>query len=65
MPRTTEEDVTLDVIAALDMYEGMIGDDGVIIDQVRESPDGRNTVRLWLSNGEVYDLRVREVIVDA
>jgi len=63
MPRTTEKDVTLDVIAALDMYEGMIGDGGVIIDQVNESPDGQNTVRLWLSNGEVYDLRVREVIV--
>jgi len=64
MPRTTEKDVTLDVIAALDMYEGSIGDDGVIIDEVNESPDGQNTVRLWLSSGEVYDLRVREVIVD-
>ena len=56
---TTEKDVVLDVIAALDMYAGSIGNDNVVIDAVDEGE--RETIVLTLSNGDRYELRVREV----
>jgi hypothetical protein len=57
--QTTEKDVTLDLIAALEMYAGTMGSDETVIDEVAEGE--RNTVRVTLSNGEVYELRVRNV----
>lgn len=56
---TTETDAALDLVAALDMYAGAFGGDGVVIDDVCETE--RCTVRVTLSNGDVYDLEVREV----
>ena len=56
---TTEHDVVLDTVAALDMFAGSFGADNVVIDNVEEGE--RNTVLVTLSNGEKYELRVREV----
>jgi hypothetical protein len=44
---TTENDVAHDVLAALDMYTGLMGSEGTV------------TLKLTLSNGDEYLLRVR------
>jgi hypothetical protein len=56
---TTEKDVALDILAALDMFAGSVGDDGVVIDEVTESADAKATLNLTLSNGDRYEIRVR------
>lgn len=58
MPTTTENDVTLDILAALDMYEGTCGSEETTIDDV--APGERDgTIALTLSNGDVYEIQVR------
>lgn len=56
-PLTTVRDVTLDVVAALDMYEGLMGGEDTSIERV--GPGERDeSVVLVLSNGDEYRLRV-------
>lgn len=60
---TTESDVALDTVAALDMYAGAFGSEGTTIEAVDTTDDAR-TVRVTLSDGAVYELRVRQVVTD-
>jgi hypothetical protein len=55
---TTQHDVALDTVAALDMFAGSFGADNVVIESVEHHKG--DTVRVALSNGDVYDLRVRK-----
>ena len=57
---TTEDDVALDVLAALDYFGGLVGGEATTIDELQISPDDRATILLTLSNGDKYELRVRE-----
>lgn len=59
LPTTTLSDATLDVVAALDMYAGGFGAEDVTIDKAEGAGDHR--VRVTLSNGDVYELRVAAV----
>lgn len=59
---TTELDVTLDTVAALDMFQGTFGSDTDVIESVEQSALDRCTVIVTLSGGDKYELRVREVI---
>lgn len=54
----TERIVALDIVAALDMYEGLMGSDETTIGEI-EALD-RERVKLTLSNGQVFTLAVRE-----
>ena len=60
---TTEHDVTLDLVAALDMYTGLMGSEETTIETlVAESRVGTryHTVVMTLSNGDVYHLDVHD-----
>ncbi len=54
----TERDMALDLVAALDMYEGLMGSEETIIDSV-EALD-RERVQITLNNGQSFTLTVRE-----
>ena len=56
---TTEHDVALDVLAALEMYEGSCGSEATTIDDVIESGERKDTLIVTLSNGDSYWLQVR------
>jgi hypothetical protein len=56
---TTENDVALDLIAALDMYDGSFGAEETTIDKIGEGE--RGTVVIVLSNGDEYRLTVRAI----
>jgi hypothetical protein len=56
---TTEADVALDLVAALDMYDGLMGSETTSIESV--GPGERDTVVLVLTNGDTYRLTVRQV----
>lgn len=54
MEAATVKDVALDLVEALNAYEGDFGADGVEIDHALAS--ARDTVQITLTNGEVYTL---------
>ena len=54
---STTHDVVLDTMAALDMFTGAFGSEETTIDGVTET--ARDRLEVTLSNGEVYELRVR------
>lgn len=56
---TSERDVALDLVAALEMYEGLMGSDETSIEAVE--PAERERVIITLDNGDKYELTVREV----
>ena len=57
---TSALDVTLDTVAALEMFQGNYGGEDVTIEAVEQSARDRETVVVTLSNGDKYELRVRE-----
>ncbi len=59
MEHTTERDVSLDLLAALEMYGGLCGSEETTIESV--GPGERDTIVLVLSNGDEYRLTVRLV----
>lgn len=59
---TSALDVALDLVAALDLYDGLFGGDDVTIEVVAQSTNDRESVTVTLSNGDRYELRVREVL---
>jgi hypothetical protein len=56
---TTEKDVSLDVEAALDMYEGTMGSETTTIEKI--ALDARDNIVLVLSDGSEYRLTVRQI----
>lgn len=56
---TTEESVTLDLVAVLEMYSGSFGGDGVVITDVYTH--GQDAVRVTTDDGATYELEVRRV----
>lgn len=54
---TTEHDVTLDLIAALDSYDGLCGSEDTTITTIGEGQ--RDSIVIVLSNGDEYRLTVR------
>jgi len=56
---TTESDVALDIVAALDMYAGTCGSEETTIKLV--GPGERDSIVIELSNGDTYRLQVRRV----
>lgn len=56
MEAATLSDVALDIVAALEMFGGDFGADGVHIASVTAT--GRETVLVSLTNGEDYELTV-------
>ena len=57
---TTVRDVTLDVVAALDMYSGLLGGEDTRIEKV--GPGARDeSVVIVLSNGDEYRLTVEMI----
>lgn len=63
MNKTTVRDVTLDVVAALDMYDGLLGGEDVSLERV--GPGARDeSIVLVLTNGDEYRLNV-EIIKEA
>jgi hypothetical protein len=61
MPESNSRDVAHDVVAALDMFTGLCGGDETTIDRAYVEPGTGDHVRIALSNGVTYELRVREV----
>jgi hypothetical protein len=59
---TTEHDVALDVLAALEMYAGTCGSDETEIESVIET-NVTNTLLVTLSNGDTYTIQIRERLV--
>ena len=57
---TSERDVTADLLAALEMYDGLCGSESTTIDKIGEGAR-RDTLYLILSNGDEYELQVRLV----
>lgn len=55
----TERDVALDVVAALDMYDGLCGSEETSIESV--GPGENDTVVVLLDNGQQFRLQVREI----
>jgi hypothetical protein len=54
---TTERDVALDLVAALDMYSGLMGSESTSIELV--GPSHRDdALVIQLDNGDTYELRV-------
>jgi hypothetical protein len=56
---TTQRDVALDTVAALDMYTGAFGSESTTIEKVGEGE--RDSVVVVLSDGSQYRLTVREI----
>lgn len=56
---TTEHDVALDVLAALEMFAGTVGSESTTIDSITEVRGTHATLTIALSNGDKYALRVR------
>ena len=56
---TSERDVTADLLAALEMYDGLCGSESTTITSIAEGQ--RNSIVLVLSNGDEYALQVRLV----
>lgn len=57
---TTEKDVALDTVAALDAFDGLFGSGSTHVKYV--GPTRRdNVIRVELDNGDVYELVARQV----
>jgi len=54
----TERDVALDLVAALDMYEGLMGSEETTIETIDIAD--RDKVSITLDNGQRFTLTVRE-----
>ncbi len=59
--RVSEEDATLDILAALDMYQGSFGEIATAIADLYEDTTKTNTLVVELINGQKFSLQVREV----
>jgi hypothetical protein len=57
---STEYDVTLDVLAALEGWAGLCGGEAIYVERVDEKTDATNTLVLTLDNGDRYEVRVRQ-----